>query len=119
MATKRKRATAPSTPEPDATSQPIELVVRRGALWRFNTLKKKTAELPVKVLWDRRQADRRTEPHDQGAQRRATDRRQAPPFTWEVADFVVVGPAPASDAGEKKKAAPRKPAARPSRARKA
>lgn len=119
MATKRKRATVPSTAEPDATSQPIELVVRRGALWRFNTLKRKTAELPVKVLWDRRQADRRTEPHEQGGERRTTDRRQPPPFTWEVADFVVVGPPPAANTGGKKKAAPRKAAARSSRARKA
>jgi hypothetical protein len=25
--------------------------------------------------------------------RRATDRRQKPPFTWDLADFVVVAPA--------------------------
>ena len=99
MATKRKRATrAPST-DRDSTAEPIELVVRRGALWRFNILKKKTADLPVRVLWDRRQSDRRgssreSDDERRPSERRASDRRQNPPFTWELADFVVVGQAP-------------------------
>jgi hypothetical protein len=96
MSTKRKRATEPPQ-TPDASDPPIELVVRRGALWRFNTLKKKTAELPVRVRWDRRQGDRRTATAEAPEDRRGTDRRQQPPFTWELADFVVVGQPAATD----------------------
>ena len=68
----------------------VELVVRRGALRRFNKLKQATAELPVVVSWDRRQGDRRASSRDVQSERRRTDRRQTPPFTWHTADFVVV-----------------------------
>jgi hypothetical protein len=108
MSTRRKRPHADPVPTPDSADKPIELVVRRGALWRFNTLKKKTADLPVMVLWDRRRGDRRNTPGVGSEERRGTDRRHEPPFTWEVADFVVVGPPPAPGdepkRGRKKKA---------------
>lgn len=70
--------------------EPIRMVVRRGALRRFSALKERTAELPVVVTWDRRQADRRHAPGDIARERRRTDRRRTPPFTWDVADFLVV-----------------------------
>lgn len=70
-------------------SKPVELIVRRGAIHRFHKLKEKTADLPVEVLWDRRQSDRRGAPDEIPAERRSVDRRQKPPFTWEVSDFVV------------------------------
>jgi hypothetical protein len=70
---------------------PVELVVRRGALRRFEQLKQKTEALPVKVLWDRRQSDRRVASSTPNADQRKGERRQAPPYTWDVADFVVVG----------------------------
>jgi hypothetical protein len=71
------------------------IFVRIGALRRFHTLTRKTADLPVEVVWDRRRDDRRDaqvaaegdEPQDD---RRQTDRRKPPPFTWDTADFVVV-----------------------------
>jgi hypothetical protein len=108
MSTKRKRP-APAT-DPISGDKPIELVVRRGALWRFNTLKKKTADLPVTVLWDRRQSDRRAASSDTPQERRASDRRQKPPFTWEIADFVVVGqPAKQETPDEAKPAKKKKP----------
>ena len=73
-------------------SDPILLVVRRGALRRFDVLKRKTAQLDVRVIWDRREAARR----GQGAQaipdRRQGDRRRQRPYTWETADFTVVVP---------------------------
>src|SRR5262249_34437032 len=72
-----------------------KILVRRGAQRRFEALKDQTAELPVVISWDRRRADRRIKqnpamqvPRD----RRGADRRQTPPFTWELADFVVVCP---------------------------
>ena len=72
------------------TTAAVELVVRRGALRRFHKLKQKTAELPVTVSWDRRQAERRAAPDRPAAERRGSDRRQAPPYTWDASDFVVV-----------------------------
>jgi len=85
----------------------VEIVVRRGAARRFDALKKQTSELPVVVSWDRRAEDRRESsnplmqvPRD----RRAADRRQNPPFTWQLADFVVVCPTPAEAVARKRKA---------------
>ena len=71
-------------------SKPIGLIVRRGALRRFDALKRKTANLPVNVIWDQRQGDRRAGAEAGHENRRRTDRRRTPPFTWELADFVVV-----------------------------
>jgi hypothetical protein len=79
----RRRRSAPTT-EPS-----IKLVVRRGALRRFHKLKQKTAKLPVMVFWDRRQDDRRASSGDIEHDRRKTERRQRPPFTWDLSDFVV------------------------------
>ena len=70
--------------------KPIRMVVRRGALRRFEALKTQTADLPVVVTWDRRQRDRRAASGDIARDRRRTDRRQQPSFTWDLADFVVV-----------------------------
>ena len=70
-------------------SKPIALIVRRGAIRRFHKLKEKTADLPVEVLWDRRESDRRAAADKEAAKRRSADRRQPPPFTWDVSDFVV------------------------------
>jgi hypothetical protein len=68
----------------------LQLVVRRGAVRRFHYLKQNTASLPVTVSWDRRQDERRTESGEANPDRRKTERRQDPPFTWELADFVVI-----------------------------
>ena len=74
--------------------KPVELIVRRGALRRFHKLKEKTADLPIEVLWDRRQSDRRAASGKVPADRRSADRRQKPPFTWEVSDFVIAAKPP-------------------------
>jgi hypothetical protein len=79
---KRRRA------KKDALS--VELIVRRGARERFQKLKKKTAHLPVKVAWDRRRDERRAGSDEVNVNRRKSDRRGNPPFTWDVGDFVVV-----------------------------
>ena len=76
------------------TKKPIGIVVRRGALKRFDTLMRKTAELPVEITWDRRLEDRRASTASAGVERRAGDRRRQAPFTWEAADFVVVEESP-------------------------
>lgn len=79
----------------------VRIFVRIGALRRFHLLKRKTAELPVLVTWDRRRNDRRASSSSVEADHRRADRRQKPPFTWDVADFVVVEePAHESPAAE-------------------
>jgi hypothetical protein len=81
-----------------AKKKPVGIVVRRGALRRFDALKGKTADLPVVVSWDRRTEHRRASPESAPVERRSQDRRKTPPFTWETADFVVV--AAGQDEGE-------------------
>ena len=68
----------------------VKIFVRIGALRRFDALKMKTAELPVKIEWDRRRGERRQSPAAVEANQRLNDRRRQLPFTWEAADFVVV-----------------------------
>ena len=68
----------------------VRMFVRIGALKRFHFLKKKTADLPVSVEWDRRRSEGRGEDPAAGENARDADRRGSPPFTWETADFVVV-----------------------------
>ena len=65
------------------------MIVRRGAVHRFEELKKKTAHLQVEVVWDQRDQERRKDPCLSDSERRAKERRRTPPFTWDVADFVV------------------------------
>jgi hypothetical protein len=65
--------------------------VKRGALRRFDQLKTKSEGLPVEVKWDRRTSERRAESSAEGPDRRRKERRQPPPFTWDAAEFVVVG----------------------------
>ncbi len=83
--------TPSGTPSDTPSDTPkVELIVRRGALRRFDKLKRATAALPVKLSWDRRLAERRTSSGDVSRERRQSDRRKKPPFTWGTADFVVV-----------------------------
>ncbi len=92
MASRPKHA--PGRPQTKQPSTPVGIVVRRGALRRFDVLKRKTAELPVVVSWDRRKEDRRGSTEPRRVDRRRTERRQKPPYTWQVADFVVVDRSP-------------------------
>src|SRR5436189_5080204 len=87
---------------PPKKTKTVEIVVRRGALRRFDALKTKTGELPVVVTWDRRTDDRRNAAAALRRERRQTDRRRTPPFTWDLADFVVVEPAAAAKKTVKK-----------------
>src|SRR4051812_37774158 len=77
-----------------AAKKAVEIIVKRGAMKRFHTLKRETAEMPVSILWDRRTGERRSEADEakSAAERRGSERRQRPSFTWDLADFVVVAP---------------------------
>jgi hypothetical protein len=101
-----KTATARRRPAA-AKKKSLEIIVRRGAPRRFDALKNQTTELPVVVSWDRRASDRRgkASPSMQVPRnRRAADRRRKPPFTWDLADFVVVCPTGDAAAPRKKPA---------------
>ena len=70
--------------------QSITLIVKRGALRRFDRLKKDAAGLPVDVIWDRRQSQRRrSEETNHSDEKRKVERRNPLPLTWEVAEFAV------------------------------
>src|SRR5918999_5138523 len=88
VSTKPRRAAKrqPVRDEAPATTNPTTIVVRRGALKRFDSMKKKTAGLPVDLVWDRRVGgERRADADRAEGERRKTDRRQQPPFTWSLA----------------------------------
>jgi len=63
----------------------LEIIVRRGALRRFDAFKRKASHLPVKLTWDRRVTPPASVPPAG-----VPERRQREPFTWELADFVLV-----------------------------
>ena len=77
------------------TSKPVTLVVRRGALRRFDRLKEATREMPAEVVWDRREG-RGRETSGTSVTKPKKDRRKAVPSTWELADFAVAEGASAS-----------------------
>jgi len=67
------------------------LIVRRGlAPSYYEFLKVFAAERHLKVVVDRRKADRRSARQAVEQERRQQDRRGAPPSTWYAGDFVVV-----------------------------
>ena len=73
---------------------------------RFDALKTRTSELPVVVTWDRRTDQRRAASASTGVkrERRQDERRRNPPFTWDLADFVVVEPTKRQKTARKKMA---------------
>ena len=83
-------------------SKPVTLVVRRGALRRFDRLKQATRELPAEVIWDRRAEGRTADPAAGGVEPKK-NRRKATPSTWDLADFVVT-----ENGSRPKNAAPKK-----------
>lgn len=81
----------PATVNDNDGSGKTVIRVKRGALRRFDQLKTKSEGLPVEVKWDRRTSERRAQSAAKGSDRRTKERRQPPPFTWDAAEFVVVG----------------------------
>lgn len=73
-------------------SDPIVLVVRRGAERRFEALKNRTSQLNVEIVWDRRERPRRAQAAAAVPDRRRAERRRNASDTWEIADFCVAVP---------------------------
>jgi hypothetical protein len=102
-----------SCPEPPsgqdgASDSNLVIRVRRGALRRFDQLKAKSDGLPVEITWDRRSSERRAPTDALEGDRRRSDRRQKPPYTWDAADFLVVGDSSRPDDGPDTPPAPPK-----------
>ena len=98
MGARRERATVEETAHAAESSDGggtpgdnLVIRVRRGALRRFDHLSAKSTGLPVEVKWDRRVSDRREAQAESAGNRRRGERRQKPPYTWDAADFLVVG----------------------------
>lgn len=92
MAVSTKRAARKSSRVKKSSDPAIQMIVRRGATPRFEALKKKTEHLNVEVVWDRRGGHAQDDAEAAERERQFIDRRGAPPFTWDAADFVVVVP---------------------------
>lgn len=87
-----------SDPRPPAGAErPALVIVQRGYRDVYQAL---AADLGASgqavVAWDRRVASRRRSPSGPPGvpERRAQDRRQAPPETWSLFGFVLVHPPP-------------------------
>jgi hypothetical protein len=81
---------------------PVTLVVRRGALRRFDRLKQATQELDAEVIWDRRASARGETSGGDGAEP-SKNRRKATPSTWDLADFAVSETEPVANGSRSRK----------------
>ena len=80
---------------PPSNNARFRVYVKSGAQQRYDQLEREAADLPVQVQWDRRSADRRSASEAPGAELvgltpRRGDRRKAPAFAFQKADFVIV-----------------------------
>jgi hypothetical protein len=65
------------------------MVVQRGDDDRFRFLSSTFRDRPVQVMFDRRMGERRQSGEDLSPERRASDRRNRPPSTWDTLGFLV------------------------------
>jgi len=74
------------SPNDAPTSGAYVVIVRRGAMEVFRTLRENFRE---RVVWDRRTKERRTEGQPDVRERRAAERRRPSPGTWVVHGFLL------------------------------
>jgi hypothetical protein len=65
------------------------MVVQRGDQERFRFLSATFRDRPVEVMFDRRLGDRRRSSEGAEVDRRASDRRNRPPASWDNLGFLV------------------------------
>ena len=69
------------------------VIVQRGKLATFELLARTFARDPtVRLVWDRREHDRREAASPVPEDRRRRDRRASPPASWERFQYLVVSP---------------------------
>lgn len=88
-------------------------IVRRGSIERFQSLTATFGGPPIsaRILWDRRQVDRRARASAIPADRRRLERRGPEPGSWSALDFLVASPAKASESVSDAVRAPATPVA--------
>jgi hypothetical protein len=65
------------------------IIVRRGHHEKFRFLLEAFADRRVRILWDRRQDERRSIRQEVAGNRRLGERRRPLPGTWAKLDFLV------------------------------
>ena len=77
-------------------------VVRQDSAGRFRALQETFGAPPIsaKVIWDRREGDRRNRAHMTPSDRRRAERRGPKPGSWSALDFLVTRPAGGQPAGD-------------------
>jgi len=66
------------------------VIVKRGALSTFRFLEQSCKDIAeLRVIWDRRSADRRGDVESVVGDRRVGDRRRPAPHSWTAADHVL------------------------------
>lgn len=86
-----------SPPEPAAAARPTGdgvdslplVVVQRGENETYQHLNERLDASRVRVIWDRRRADRRTRSASTLLERRRRERRRPPPMTWAALRYLV------------------------------
>ena len=69
------------------------VIVQRGKLATFELLARTFANDPtVRLVWDRRERDRRVTASPAPEDRRRSDRRGSPPASWDRFQYLVVSP---------------------------
>ena len=70
------------------------IIVSRGGIERFRSLRDTFGSPPIsaKIIWDRRQRDRRRRAQVAPSDRRRAERRGSEPSSWSALDFLVTGP---------------------------
>ena len=69
------------------------VIVQRGKLATFELLARTFAHDPtVRLVWDRREHDRRQTASPAPEDRRRRDRRASPPASWDRFQYLVVSP---------------------------
>ncbi|MGH7321970.1 MAG: hypothetical protein ACRELA_20430 [Candidatus Rokuibacteriota bacterium] len=78
-----------------ASPGPYVFIVRQEQPEVFSTLLEHFAhDRDVRVVWDRREGERRAASSAYAQERRRCDRRGPPPHSWLVQGYVLVPPSP-------------------------
>ncbi len=83
-----------------ASQGPYVFIVRREQPEVFGTLLEHFAhDRDVRVVWDRREGERRAASTDYAQERRRHDRRGPPPHNWLAQGYILMPPRPQTSVG--------------------
>jgi Cu/Ag efflux protein CusF len=79
----------PARPTADSVDASPLVVVEREEIETYRLLKERLGPARVRIIWDRRRADRRTGSAFSSLERRRRERRRTPPVTWAALRYLV------------------------------